>query len=223
MNKANDYRVSRLNGSITVDGRWDKPVWKNIRAAEISSTMGPKPGFFPVVQAKMRYDDQNLYVIFRVQDRYVRCVTKDFNGPVWEDACVEFFFSPDILKPELYFNLEINCGGTPLMHFNIVPRRESKELDIEDIKKIEIFHSLPRIIDPEMTDPVTWTLEYRIPIAMLEKYSKVTRPRKGVQWRANFYKIAENNSNPHYITWSVVENDKPDFHLPAFFGTITFE
>jgi len=94
---------------------------------------------------------------------------------------------------------------------------------VEDIKKIEIAHSLPQIVDPEITEPVTWTLEYRIPLVMLEKYSNVTRPKQGVVWKANFYKIAEKTSNPHYITWSVIENDKPNFHLPKFFGTLKFQ
>jgi hypothetical protein len=223
MSMSNHYKVSRLNGSVTVDGRWDKPQWKNIRPIEIARVMGAKPGFLPVVHAKMVYDDHNLYVIFQVQDRFVRCMTKEINGPVWEDACVEFFFSPDTREPEFYFNLEINCGGTPLMHYNTVPRKVSVHLDSEDIRNIEIAHSLPQIIDPEMTEPLTWTLEYRIPLTLLEKYAPVTRPEKGVQWKANFYKIAENNSNPHYLTWSPVENSIPDFHLPAFFGTISFE
>ncbi len=109
------------------------------------------------------------------------------------------------------------------MHYNLVPRKESKQLEPDDIEKIEMAHSLPELIDPEISDPVTWTLEYRIPFVMLEKYSKVTRPETGVEWRANFYKIAENSSNPHYITWSVVENSKPNFHLPRFFGHLKFK
>ena len=109
------------------------------------------------------------------------------------------------------------------MHFNLVPRKESKELSLDDIKKIEIAHTLPQIIDPEMKDPVTWTLEYRIPIAILEKYSSVTRPKKGVDWKANFYKIAENSSNPHYITWSKIDKPRPDFHVPQAFGKLIFE
>lgn len=109
------------------------------------------------------------------------------------------------------------------MHYNTVPRKESKKVENEDLQKIELAHSLPQIIDPEMSDPVTWTLEYRIPFAMLEKFSNVTRPGKGVEWRANLYKIAENSSNPHYITWSVVENDKPNFHMPRFFGILKFK
>ena len=223
MKKESVYNVNRLKQPMKIDGKWDKPQWQNIPVIDVINYMGSMPKFHPEVQAKMMYDEDNLYVIFHVQDQYVRCLTKEFNGPVWEDSCCEFFFSPDSGFPENYFNLEMNCGGTPLMHYNLVPRKESKELAVDDIKKIEIAHSLPQIIDPEISDPVTWTLEYRIPLAMLEKYSKVTHPEKGVEWRANFYKIAENNSNPHYITWSVVEIEKPDFHLPQFFGKLKFE
>jgi len=30
--------------------------------------------------------------------------------------------------------------------------------------------------------------KYRIPLAVLEKYAKITRPSKGIEWKANFYK-----------------------------------
>lgn len=217
------YSVSRLDQFMPIDGNWDKAQWQDVQAAEISNYMGEIPGFRPVAKAKMMYDNENLYVIFHVQDQFVRCLTKDINGPVWEDGCVEFFFAPDTSYPEQYFNLEINCGGTPLMHYNLVGGMESREISVDDIMAIIIKPALPKIIDPEITEPVTWTLEYRIPLAMLEKYSPVIRPEKGVTWRANFYKIAENNSNPHYITWSVIDIPKPDFHRPEFFGILKFE
>jgi hypothetical protein len=221
--KESVYKIARLMQPMKIDADWDKPQWKNVQPVEITNYMGNMPGFKPEAKAKMMYDNDNIYVIFQVKDRYVRCLTKEINGPVWEDGAVEFFFAPDIKEPLLYFNLETNCGGTPLMHYNLVPRKESKVLSNEDIRKVEIAHTLPQIIDPEMKEPVTWTLEYRIPLAMLEKYSMITHPEKGVEWKANFYKIAENSSNPHYITWALVENDKPDFHKPEFFGKLIFE
>lgn len=223
MKKESVYNVTRLKQPMKIDAVWDKPQWKNAQPVNITNYMGKMPGFKPEAQAKMMYDDENIYVIFHVKDRYVRCITDEINGPVWEDGAVEFFFAPDPGHPLLYFNLETNCGGTALMHYNLVPRKESRPLSKEEIQKIEIAHTLPQIIDPEMKEPVTWTLEYRIPLSILDKYSKVTRPGKGVEWKANFYKIAENSSNPHYITWSLVENDQPDFHKPEFFGRLIFE
>lgn len=223
--KKNDaiYSVARLNQPLVIDGNWDKPQWQNIKSIDFNYHMEKLPAFRPSVLAKMMYDSENLYVIFRVEDRYVRCITKEINGPVYEDACVEFFFAPDTSLPERYFNLELNCGGTALMYYNIIPRKEFKNLGVEEIGQIEIAHSLPVIVDPEITEPVTWTIEYRLPLSILEKYSVVTHPEKGVSWKANFHKIAESNSNPHYLTWSFIDNPVHDFHLPQFFGTIIFE
>src|SRR5690606_34719415 len=99
--------------------------------------------------------------------------------------------------PSNYFNLEINCAGTPLLGYNSTPRIRP---DIKDIRKIEIGHSLSGVIDPEIKEDVLWTIECRIPLDMLEKYSNITRPRKGVTWRGNFYKIAKINSNPHDLS-----------------------
>jgi hypothetical protein len=223
MKKEYIYNVHRLNQSMKIDGDWDKPQWQSIKVIEINNFMGDMPAFHPKAKAKMMYDDENLYLIFHVEDRYVRCITSTSNGPVYEDSCVEFFFSPDVISPLKYFNLEINCGGTPLMRYNTVPRKEYISMQDVDFKQIEIAHSLPRIVDPEISEPVTWTIEYRLPLIMLEKYSKITKPEKGVSWRANFYKIAEKGSNVHFLTWSLVENPKPDFHLPQFFGRIEFQ
>lgn len=217
------YEVVRLKGQMTIDGKWDKPQWKHVKTIDITNYMGTIPKFQPEAKAKVMYDADNIYVIFQVKDKYVRCITNEYDGPVYKDATVEFFFATDMNLPEQYFNLETNCGGTALMRYQIVPRKDYKKIDIEDFKTIELAHSLPQIIDPEIEDGVTWTIEYRIPFTMLEKYAKVTRPGKGIVWRANLYKIAENNSNPHYLTWSVVENSKPDFHLPKFFGRLIFE
>lgn len=171
------------------------------------------------------YDDNYIYVIFRATDASVRCNTKEINGPVWEDNCAEFFFSPDTNSPLKYFNLEINCGGIPLMHYNAVAKNNIRTLEVEDIRKIEIAHSFIPENEQESMLPKTWTLEYKIPIAMLEKYSKVAHPENGVTWTANFYKIAHKSANSHYMSWSFVDIEPKDvdMHLPEFFGKLNFQ
>jgi hypothetical protein len=211
------YKVRRLTTSLNIDAQWNKRAWKKVKTAEISNFIREVPAFRPVTELKIQYDDENIYVIFRVHDRYVRCITNTINGAVWKDAAVELFFCPDTTKPNSYFNLEINCGGTALLGFR------SKKPTEEDIKTIVIAHSLPEIVDPEISDPVVWTLEYRIPLSMLEKYTTITQPAKGVRWKANFSKIAENNSNPHHMTWSPITAPKPNFHMPQYFGTLQFQ
>ena len=217
------YCISKLKEPMAIDGNWDKPQWNTIDSMELIYFMGKLPEFQPIVHLKLMYDSTNLYVIFRVNDRYVQCKTMDINGCVWEDSCVEFFFSPDYDFPEKYFNLETNCGGTALMKYNLIPRKDFTFLGPEDIKTIEIAHSSPEQILNEITQPVTWTIEYKMPFALLEKYAKISHPAPGISWRANFYKIADKTSNPHYLTWSFVDNVIPEFHLPGYFGTLVFQ
>lgn len=211
------YQVHKARHSISVNDGWNQSQWKKTKSLKIQNYMGDIPAFKPSAEAKMSYDDDFIYVIYRVKDRYVRSITEKINGPVWKDSAVEFFFSPEADNPINYFNLEINCGGTPLLH------HKKNRPTVEDIQKIEIKASLPKVVDPEIKQPITWTISFKIPLNMLEKYTNVVRPKPGVAWRANFYKIAEINTNPHYITWNEVKNDKPQFHLPKFFGILKFE
>ena len=217
------YEVTRLKKSMPIDGDWNKSQWKKASTLVIDKYMGKIPSFKPGVEAKMMYDDNNIYVIFRVKDKHVRSLVQEYNGNVSGDACVEFFFAPDVALPAEYFNLEVNAGGTPLIFYVTKPWTGFNKLDVEDIKQIEIAHSLPARIDPEISEAVTWTLEYRVPFSMLRKFSAITKPASGVKWRGNFYKTASESSNPHWITWSYVNNPQPNFHLPQFFGTLIFK
>lgn len=217
------YRIKSIDKKITIDGNWDKPVWQNVDAVNISNRMGDEPRFRPKTEAKVLYDAANIYIIFRVHDKFVKSTVTTYNGHVSGDSCVEFFFSPNTAEPGHYFNLEINAGGTPLIFFVTKPRKEHKKLSDALISQIEIAHSLPAVVDPEIVDEIIWTIECRMPLAILKEFTNVTMPKPGVEWRANFYKTGSDTSNPHYYTWAPVSNPTPDFHLPAYFGTIHFE
>lgn len=223
-NKDQTYEVSRLKKPMAIDGNWNKKQWKKVKPISTELFMGAVPHFVPKTQAKMLYDDENVYVIFKVDDKFVKSTVKEMNGNVSGDSCVEFFFSPDEEQPLHYFNLEVNAGGVPLIFYVTKPWTEFTKLDPEsEIKQIEIAHSLPALIENEITEPVTWTIECRIPLSLLQKYSNVTKPSKGKVWKANFYKTGSRTSNPHWMTWNFVDKPKPNFHVPENFGTIRFK
>jgi len=217
------YRIQRLIGDLPINAEWNKSQWQDVPSIKLSNYMGKAPGFWPETEVKMMYDDTNVYVIFHVKDHYVRSTVREYNGSVSQDACVEFFFAPDSASPEKYFNLEINAGGTPLLYYVTEPWTTFTKLDSTDIKRVEIAHSLPSVIDPEITEPTDWTIEYRIPLAVLGAFSNVTQPGPGAIWHANFYKTASKSINTNWITWSPVDYPKPNFHLPQFFGTLIFQ
>jgi hypothetical protein len=146
-----------------------------------------------------------------------------YQAEVYRDSCVEFFVQP---KPgKGYFNFEFNCGGSLLCSYVIDPARGEDGTLTEAIRlpaavgeQVQIAHSLPQVVDPEMTEPVEWALAFFVPFAILSQYVGPLGSIAGQVWRANLYKCAEDNSHPHWAAWSPV--DELNFHLPRCFGTI---
>jgi cellulose/xylan binding protein with CBM9 domain len=217
------YLVRKMQNPLAIDANWEKKAWLNAECIYIDQILGEKPGFIPRTEARLMYDERFLYVIFRVRDRFVKALTTKSNGPVYEDSCVELFFSPDSTKPLQYFNLEVNCGATPLMRYSRIPKKDYTTVGRKDLKQIEIAATMPTIVYPEIQKDTTWIIEYSIPFKMIEEYARISHPKPGVIWKANLYKIGDLTSNPHYLTWAPIESPVPNFHLPKFFGTLVFE
>ncbi len=222
-NKTMCYTVKRASQAINLGNEWDAGKWKQANILEIANYLGDKPEHFPKAQAKLLYDDDNLYVFFRVEDQYIRAIAEETHGKVWQDSCVEFFFTPDAKLENTYFNLETNCGGTMLFRYNDKNNNTEKYVEVADCEKVEVCHSLPKIIADEISEPTTWTLSYKLPLDVIGRYSKMTKPQHGVIWKANFYKCADKTSHPHWLSWSPVDAPTPNFHLPQYFGVLEFE
>jgi hypothetical protein len=161
--------------------------------------------------------------MFRVEDRYVRAVAKRYQDPVSRDSCVEFFFTPGADLREGYFNIEMNCGGTTLFRHQLGRGVRQREVTEEDAAGLAAAHTLPSRVEPELPEPVSWLVSYRVPFELLGRYASVLRPGPGVRWRANLYKCGDATSHPHWLAWSPVDLPAPDFHRPEFFGTLRFE
>ena len=217
------YEVAKVKYAVKLDGKWDEGVWENVASLEVKHFMGAEPEHKPKMQAKVLYDDESVHVMFRVEDKYVRAVAENYHDAVCLDSCAEFFFTPGDDLSLGYFNFEINCGGTMLASHQLGRGEEVKPLGRADCERIAIYHSMPKIVEPEIQEPTTWIIQYRLPFDVLEKYCAVKQPGPGVAWKANFYKCADETSKPHWLTWSVIDKRKPDFHVPEFFGTLEFK
>ncbi len=219
---AREYRVTKLLEPIEIDGNWHKPAYEKIKPLVINQHMGQVPDHRPHVLAKLAWNDNALSVIFRVEDRYVRAVLKKYQDPVCLDSCVEFFFTPGANLGFSYFNIEINCGGTMLFWWH-PEGKKAIPVATKDGDTVEVGHTLSKIVDPEIGEPTTWTIEYRLPFAVVQKYCPdASQPAPDVIWKANFYKCADATSHPHWLTWSFVDHPTPQFHLPRYFGTLKF-
>ncbi|HEX5221855.1 MAG TPA: carbohydrate-binding family 9-like protein [Verrucomicrobiae bacterium] len=211
-----NYAISRIAGDFTDE------AWSGLAAAEVNQFLPQSSNHRPRTLVRVAHDGQNLVGRFEVEDRFVRSVRTEYGSEVWKDSCVEFFVEP---KPGRgYFNFEFNCGGAFLVNHIIDPTRtpngfkDFTRLPASVAKQVKVRTSLPQIVQPEITEPITWTLEFRIPFSVFDDYVGPLGKVAGETWHGNFFKCAEENSHPHWAAWSPVSEF--NFHVPQCFGTL---
>ena len=218
------YVIHKANGMSEPEPDWRSPFWCDAETLTVDHFRPEGSNHRPVTNAKLVYDADGIHGIFRVEDQFVRCVHRRFQSEVWKDSCVEFFVQP--VPGKGYMNFEFNCGGAFLSSYILDNERvpggfKNFKLVSEELgRRIRVHPSLPRRVEPELVEPVTWRLRFFIPFSLFERYIGKLGPIQGQEWRGNFYKCAEDNSHPHWGAWAPVE--KVDFHRPDLFGIVRF-
>lgn len=223
-----EYSVRFACASPAGVGAWEHPVWQGVPVLDVDQfvQLPASSDHRPRVQARMQYDASCLYVLFRVEDRYVRSIQTEYQSPVYTDSCVEFFVKPKADKG--YLNFESNCGGALLCQYIEDHRPTRKTFARYEIipasigGKVAVVPSMPRVVDPEIVEPVTWTHLFQIPVEVLESYVGPIGHPAGQTWRANFYKCANATSHPAWASWSPVPLAHIMFHQPDHFGILRF-
>jgi hypothetical protein len=217
-----NYVINRCGSPPPLTADWDSGAWQTANTLEIRNFLPQSSAHRPVTAARLLYDAAGVHGIFFVKDRYVRCVGSGYFADVWKDSCVEFFVQPKLNNG--YFNFEFNCGGAHLCNHIMDWTRTSQgfkscvKIPPALGRQVAIQSSLPPIVDPEIADPIDWTLQFFIPFAIFESFLGPVRPLGGEVWRGNFFKCAEEISHPHWAAWSAV--DEFNFHLPRCFGNL---
>jgi hypothetical protein len=218
------YTVHNTSEPPPLDGGWEHPSWQRAETLEINQFRPESSEHHPLTQARFLYTLSAIFGIYRVEDRYVRCAHTEFQDPTHLDSCAEFFVQPR--ADQGYFNFEFNCGGALLVFYitdwTRLPEGFVKysHLTRREARMVPVYHSLPELVEPEITEPVTWELAFQIPVALLENYTGEVGSLRGQRWRANAFKCGDGTSHPHWASWSAV--DELNFHLPRCFGEFVF-
>ena len=166
--------------------------------------------YTPTVTAYMAYSKSAIAILFEVTESHTCAVEMADNGRVWEDSCVELFIANPV--GEGYFNFEMNAiksllaakrlSRTDAVHF-------SDDL-LAQIVRHGSFDNAP--VDSRHQN--SWWAGEVIPFTLLGVESMPE------SLSVNIYKCGDNLLQPHYLSWSPITLDKPNFHCPEFFGTL---
>jgi len=203
---------------------WNGAYWGNIPFLTMAHFHPKSSAHRPRTRVKLTWTPEGICGLFEVIDNYVRCTRTSFQDDVYKDSCVEFFVQPKARFG--YFNFEFNCGGALLASYITDPTRTEggfvsfARLSPPQGELVEVFPSLPEIVDPEIKDETLWHLGFFIPFALLESFVGPLGQTNRQSWRGNVYKCADESSHPHWGSWAPV--DALNFHLPRCFGLFEF-
>ncbi len=181
----------------------DDPVWNDIEELKIDCCPWPEFKTDIKTTAKLMYCDTGLIIRFETDERPLRATVTDDHGPVYTDSCVEFFFRQS--DSDNYINMEINPFGSMLVG-NCKPGRTLNLIDFDK----DAFNTISRI------NSKTWAFQFTVPFSFISE--QIGKLRK--TFRANFYKCGDMTEHKHYACWSPIDFERPNFHLPEFFGEI---
>ena len=161
-------------------------------------------------QGQLCYDDTNLYVHMSAEEKHIRAEYTAPLSPVHEDSCLEFFFKTS--DSNNYFNFEINPKGCMCIQYG--PSR-AERINIVKYDALEYFDiHISRLSDG-------WEIYYKIPLSFIRLFQPDIHFNGSLY--GNMYKCGDKTVKEHYLAWSPVDVEKPDFHRPEFFGELRFQ
>lgn len=124
---------------------------------------------------------------------------------LWDRDVAETFLQPDSTDPFVYREFEVSPNGYWI------------DLAVSHGKIEELKSGLRRRVVMDEKNK-TWTAELAIPMKAFTTQFDPKHP-----WRANFYRIEGETEPRFYAAWSPTFSPKPNFHVPAAFGTLEFQ
>lgn len=173
--------------------------------------------YAPRVSFRAGHDGRHLYLVFQVEEAFTKAEVTEDNGAVWTDSAVEFFISFDDTG---YYNFEFNCIGRALLGFRKT-KPDVTHAGREIMALIGRESSLGSATFAERQGDNRWELRVTIPVEAF--FAHRFASLDGVRARANAYKCGDGLSKPHFLSWQPIRTEKPNFHVPEFFGEVEFE
>ncbi len=188
--------------------RMNTPDWNVVPAVELVH----QPWLAPcdiAAKAQACHDGEKIVVRMEAKEKNIRSTLTGPLEQVCNDSCLEFFFAPD--GGARYFNFEWNPLGTLYLGFG-AERETRVRLTVGD--KDALFAPKPFETDEG------WGIEFVIPASFIRLFFPTFDMRRA---RGNFYKCGDLTETPHYLAWSDLSSEKPDYHRYRDFGELVFD
>jgi hypothetical protein len=195
----NDFELTADTSNAT----WDVAKW-NI----LDNTLSPDSR---KAKFKMAYSKTGMYFLFYSEDPLITATKKD-NEHLWEEDAVEIFLYTDTRYP-LYLEYELSPRDQELVL--LIPRIDGTHLGWIPWE----YTGNRKTRHRTNVTSKDWTAEVFIPYTLFAPLANVP-PKKGMKWKANFYRVDHDLGKETEWSWQKTEKT---FHETDKFGNIVFQ
>lgn len=195
--------------------KFNSAMTRNTAGANVDIVNWPGVySYCPRCSFRIARSSRYLAVTFDVKGKDLRATEMSDNGRCWEDSCCEFFVST---QEGFYYNIEVNCIGSIRIGHG-TSRSDRQLLPDETVAKVIRRSTLEHKRYEYEGGSYRWRISILVPFEVIG-LDPENLPKS---ISGNFYKCGDLTSHPHFVSWSPIASQKPDFHRPEFFGKLIF-
>ncbi|MBX7124741.1 MAG: carbohydrate-binding family 9-like protein [Cyclobacteriaceae bacterium] len=203
--RCSDFDVTRAE----IQDYWEGTPWLTLTRSDGHMNYATR--------LKIQYSESGIYMLYQCEDSAITATMKEDFMDIYKEDVVEAFFWTDTTVP-LYFEYELSPLNVELPI--LVPNHEGtffgwRPWHYEGDRRTQHTAIVQRNNSGQVTG---WSAAFFIPYKLLKPLQQVP-PKKGTQWRANFYRIDYDKGATEWSWKPVREN----FHDYRRFGTIIFD
>lgn len=198
---------------FAVDGKGSAKNWDETAFVELHKRKGD---LNYTTRFKILYSDEGIYCLYISDDKKITSTLREDFADIYNEDVVECFFWTDEKFP-IYFEYELSPYNYELPI--LVPNYNGKFFGWRPwhYEGDKVTRRGASILKNEK-GVTGWVAEFFIPFALLNPLQNVP-PKKGMKWRANFYRIDYDQGISTW-TWQPI---RKNFHDYEKFGYIVFE
>ena len=162
-------------------------------------------------------EGEGIFVKMVCEEQNPKREYRNHRDPVYKDSAMEVFFAfpgeEELSNDCMYTNFEINSNGAMLGNFGKGRKNRQSITDGQfELSGVKAVREEDR-----------WYLEVLFPEVYLNQICDFESVKNGTAFYCNFYKIAESEEIQHFGSYSPIESETPNFHMPVCFARAVIE
>lgn len=221
-----DYKMLKSSEKIVVDGKMDEKVWADAVVVSLDNFYEiKKDSDRQNTKFRMLWDDENLYLFYEAEDKFITARATEQDGQPYMDDCAEIFITPTPTANKTHFAFEVNLYKTSN---DIVYIEDYYKGQKGVIKGFNPDFERAVVVDGTINDNSDidkgWTMEMAIPLVSFWGMDWYHPAELGTKWTFQVLRQGRNEveGERRVVSTLFPISDLEDVHNSKRFGVLEF-